>query len=175
MSTPTLLSDTGTSQPSSELAGNNHAPIPTKYTSFEPANNQQNGIKQTILGILHDTRRGPEVLADFQEELPPTVLLHQNVQSSTRLLKLVRDSIVESTGIEVQSRPRIVDWVKQTLYGSDPSLLDVSFGLISAYERTSYAEEKGERIVVVNYPAPSNNQSGEQTPASDTAKDVRYK
>jgi Zinc knuckle len=86
------------------------------------------------------------------------------------MLKLVRDAIVETTGIQVQGRPRIVDWVKQTLYGTDPSLLEVSSSLITAYERTAYAEEQGERVVIVNHSAPYNNQAGEQTSASDAAR-----
>jgi hypothetical protein len=118
---------------------------------------------------LTETRRGTDVLADFQEELPPTVLFHTNVQASTRLLKLVRDAIVEVTGIEVSGRPRILDWVQQTLYNSDPVLMDNSFRLISAYERTAFPEEKGKRIVVVNNSTQADSGETERTTAANTA------
>jgi hypothetical protein len=143
--------------------------VNNRYTSFQPANQQQNGLQQTIIGILTETRRGPDVLADFQEELPPTVLFHTNVQASTRLLKLVRDAIVEATGIEVLGRPRIVEWVQQTLFSFDPVLMDNSSRLISAYERTAFPEDKGERILVVNNSAHTDSGEIERKIAANAA------
>jgi hypothetical protein len=54
MATPMPSSEAGTAQQSSEQTGNNNVLIPTKYTLFEPANNQQSGIKQSIIGILQN-------------------------------------------------------------------------------------------------------------------------
>jgi DNA-binding FrmR family transcriptional regulator len=150
---PTGGNDSAPQITASPNAATNTAPVlHKKYSSFEPANQQQIGVYQTIVGILNDDKRGPDVLSDFQDELPPTVLLHQNVQSSTRLIKLVRDSIVETTSIQVNGRPRIIEWLLQTLYGDYPALLDTASRLMSAYERSAFPEERGERIVVVTNP-----------------------
>jgi hypothetical protein len=76
-------------------------PIPTfdsKYLLCKPANIQQTGIHQTIQGISQAALRGDEGLVDFQEELPPSVLLRIDIMVSTRLLKHIRDAIVESAG-----------------------------------------------------------------------------
>jgi hypothetical protein len=115
---------------------------------------------------LNDDKRGPDVLSDFQDELPSTVLLHQNVQSSTRLINLVRDSIVETTSIQVNGRPRIIECSLHTLYEEYPALLGTASRLVSVYERSAFPEERGERIVVLTNP---QSGMGANAASSDSA------
>jgi hypothetical protein len=86
---------------SPNAATNTTPALHKKYSSFEPANRQQSGVYQTIIGILNDDKRGPDVLSDFQDESPPTVLLQQNVStpkdsSSWSVIQLLRQPAYRS-------------------------------------------------------------------------------